>query len=67
MNQISCKTCAFFERATGIDEAGRFHEALHECRRHPPKPEANRFPNVKETDWCGEWQPIESDVFGRHQ
>jgi hypothetical protein len=57
MTHPTCATCAFFKA-----EAERIHYKtgdvgiLNECRAHPPKPEANRFPNVKETDWCGEYK-----------
>jgi hypothetical protein len=60
----SCASCIFFH-------VRRYSVSLH-CRRYPPayytttySGEITSFlsqPQVKETDWCGEYQEKRSDI-----
>ena len=59
MNEKFCGNCRFAgeEKKDYDDGSFRF------CRRYPPtvvvidEKEVFRFPEVHDTEWCGEWQP----------
>lgn len=61
MNETFCKDCAHFLPDPG-DDTG-------ECRRYPKQLAvmdgemvACVFPDMRELDWCGEWQCIVTDL-----
>ncbi len=56
----SCKTCRFFIKGE-LKATSGLSVIVDECRAHPPSSQSNRFPNVHEYDWCGEWQEIPVD------
>ena len=51
MTRPTCSGCYYFESEPDppLKQAG-----WGECHRHAPKA-SRHFPNVKDTDWCGEW------------
>lgn len=61
MNTKICGTCIFFYRESTIDKSGQ-------CRRNPPTvffagyDPASFFPEVKVTEWCGEYKPNEEII-----
>jgi hypothetical protein len=51
-----CEICEWFNWRNDEPDAGMGY-----CRRYPPvievdKSAADGWPNVRLTDWCGEWQ-----------
>lgn len=57
MAKQSCATCAYF---SDVVSAGDGYGA---CRRYPPKrlplEQYSYFPQISESDWCGEWKGAE--------
>jgi hypothetical protein len=61
-----CKKCMFFKTKQGKGKMG-------ECRRFPPKDHVKDgsgffdkavWPDVKPTQWCGEFRPAHPGPFG---
>ena len=54
-----CGNCRF----VGKEETDYYNGSFRCCLRYPPtvvvidEKEAFRFPEVHDTEWCGEWQP----------
>lgn len=43
-----CDNCKYSRRHT-------FNDKILVCRRNPPSNKFPRWPEVEETEWCGEW------------
>ncbi len=48
-----CKDCIYFEKDAYEDDFGL---PRNECHRYPRNSMCNGYPEVEETDWCGEYK-----------
>lgn len=55
-----CKTCAFWQEISGRHQDTTQKYTVGECRRYPRAHNA-RWPEMNETEWCGEYRG-QSDV-----
>jgi hypothetical protein len=53
-----CDNCSFYRLITYSEQ-----KSMGECRYKDPAPQGHTgiWPQVKPTDWCGEWAPLPAD------